>query len=80
MAHEGLAAWGVDTAVSDRLLGIIEARCLNRQNGAMWQIEAVRHFEDEGMDRSGALTAMLAAYIERMHTNDPVHTWTLPGA
>ena len=79
-ANEGLEALGVSSSVSDHYLGIIEARCLNRQNGAMWQIEAVRHFEDEGMDRSGALTAMLAAYIERMHTNDPVHTWTLPGA
>jgi hypothetical protein len=27
LAHEGLAAWGVDAAVTDRLLGVIERRC-----------------------------------------------------
>src|SRR5918995_982283 len=28
MAHEGLTAWGVDAADCDRLLGVIEQRCL----------------------------------------------------
>ena len=27
LAHQGLAAWGVDSSVSDRLLGVIEGRC-----------------------------------------------------
>ena len=34
MAHEGLASWGVAADESDRLLGIIEQRCLPGVNGA----------------------------------------------
>ena len=36
LAHEGLAAWGVEQAAADRLLGIIEQRCLTGINGAEW--------------------------------------------
>src|SRR3984885_4905750 len=34
LAREGLDLWGVDSAQSDRLLGIIEQRCLTGQTGA----------------------------------------------
>ena len=37
--------------------------------------KAVRRLEDDGADRYSALTQMLAAYMERMHANEPVHTW-----
>src|SRR5437763_9169702 len=37
LAHDGLLRWGVSPAHVDRLLGIIEQRCLTRQNGAAWQ-------------------------------------------
>jgi len=37
MAHEGLQEWGVDAVDRDRLLGIIEGRCLTGRNGAQWQ-------------------------------------------
>ena len=47
LAREGLAAWGVDSATSDRLLGIIEQRCLLGTNGAEWFVrrmhQRVRH-------------------------------------
>ncbi|GAB96197.1 hypothetical protein BJY21_004464 [Kineosphaera limosa] len=79
-AADGLAALGVGGQVVDHYLGIIEGRCLTRQNGATWQLDAVRRFEDAGDDRYTALTRMLAAYIERMHANEPVHTWTFPDA
>jgi gamma-glutamyl:cysteine ligase YbdK (ATP-grasp superfamily) len=73
MAHEGLAAWGVEGATSDRLLGIIEQRCLAGTNGAEW---FVRQMERRGkQDRFDALRATLLDYRERMHTNEPVHTW-----
>ncbi len=78
-AAEGLAALGVSGEVVDHYLGIIEDRALSRQNGATWQIEAVRLLEDRGHDRAQALHGMLDAYIERMHSNEPVHTWTSPG-
>ena len=35
LAHEGLRRWGVDAADRDRLLGIIERRCVEGRNGAV---------------------------------------------
>jgi len=78
MAHEGLKRWGVSTAVSDRYLGVIEDRCTSGVNGASWQIAAVQRLEDRGADRSTALRGMLEHYVQAMHTNEPVHTWSLP--
>jgi len=78
LAHEGLARWGVSAAVRDRYLGVIESRCTSGINGATWQIAAVRHLEDRGMDRARALAGMLEHYVGAMHTNEPVHTWSMP--
>ncbi len=75
LAAAGLRAWGVDDADSGRLLTIIERRCLAGRNGASWQIDAVRALSDAGADRGEALRQMTQGYIERMNTNDPVHTW-----
>jgi hypothetical protein len=78
LAHEGLEQWGVSTAVRDRYLGVIEARCLSGVNGARWQIATVDRLENGGADRRSALKGMLERYVEAMHTNEPVHTWPLP--
>lgn len=78
VAHEGLAAWGVDADVRNRLLGVIEGRCLSGQNGADWQIATVRRLEARGLSRADALREMVAAYAANMHSNEPVHTWELP--
>jgi hypothetical protein len=74
LAREGLARWGVGRAHTDRLLGIIEQRCLTGQNGAAWQIATVAEL-NRGLDRREALRQMTERYIERMHSNEPVHTW-----
>lgn len=73
-AHEGLALWGVDQAVADRLLGVIEGRCLTGRTGATWQVEKVHAL---GGDRHEALRRMTLDYITHMHTNEPVHTWDI---
>ncbi|WP_295696706.1 glutamate--cysteine ligase [Lapillicoccus sp.] len=78
LAHEGLTRWGVAPEVRDRYLSVIEGRCLSGTNGASWQIEAVRRFEEKGMDRPEALRRMLESYAGQMHENIPVHTWELP--
>jgi len=78
MAHEGLELWGVSAAVRDRYLGVIEGRCTSGVNGASWQIAAVQRLEDHGADRATALRGMLEHYVRAMHTNEPVHTWSLP--
>jgi gamma-glutamyl:cysteine ligase YbdK (ATP-grasp superfamily) len=76
LAHEGLARWGVAPAHADRLLGIVEQRCLTGQNGAAWQIATVADLiRNRGVDRREALRQMTLRYIEHMHTNQPVHTW-----
>ncbi len=74
-AHEGLDRWGVAPAVRDRYLGVIEERAKSGRNGASWQVETVEHLENRGFDRAGALAKMLELYCERMHSNEPVHTW-----
>ena len=76
MARAGLDSWGVTPEESERLLGIIEQRCIVGQNGASWFAArfATRVTENDG-DRLAALRSTLNEYREHMHTNDPVHTW-----
>jgi hypothetical protein len=76
LAAEGLERTGVDAADRDRLLGIIERRCVTFRNGASWQ-SAVFHrlYDDEQLDRPDALREMTLRYREHMHSNEPVHTW-----
>jgi len=75
MAHAGLDSWGVEPAVRDRLMGIIEQRCLLGTNGAEWFSRHVHERSAGGFDRAEALRRTLVDYRERMHTNQPVHTW-----
>jgi hypothetical protein len=74
MAHDGLERWGVDAADRDRLLGIIERRCVEGHNGAAWQAATFRRLY-ERLDRDDALREMTVRYRELMHSNEPVHTW-----
>lgn len=75
LARQGLAAWGVEDAASERLLGVIEARCTLGRNGASWFRDQVHARQDAGSDRADALRLTLLEYRERMHSNEPVHTW-----
>jgi hypothetical protein len=78
LAREGLADWGVGSDDADRLLGIIERRCLLLRNGASWQSEMFhRLYEDRAMDRADALRQMTRRYRENMHSNQPVHDWPI---
>ena len=75
MAHQGLEAWGVESDVRDRLMGIIEQRCLIGTNGAEWFTRRVHEETKTGAERAEALRHTLVEYRERMHTNEPVHEW-----
>jgi hypothetical protein len=75
MAHEGLNRWGVSPGERDRLLGIIEQRCLTHRNGASWQVGTLHALEADGLDRRAALHEMLRRYLPLMHENRPVHEW-----
>ncbi|MFL6173996.1 MAG: glutamate--cysteine ligase [Marmoricola sp.] len=75
MARTGLEDWGVDTDEIDRLLGIIEERCRVGQNGASWFRGQVHQRTAGGIQRDEALRLTLLDYRERMHSNEPVHSW-----
>ena len=75
LAASGLQRWGLDAADVDRLLSIIEQRCMTGRNGASWQVRAVHDLQRRRVERSEALRLMTQGYIERMNTNEPVHTW-----
>jgi hypothetical protein len=77
LAREGLARWNIDGADADRLLDIIERRCVTQRNGAAWQA-ATFHRLSERHDRADALREMTVRYRELMHANEPVHTWPVP--
>jgi hypothetical protein len=78
LAHEGLERWGIATADRDRLLGIVEQRCLTLRNGAAWQAATFHKLCDETkLDRVDALREMTVRYRELMHSNEPAHSWPL---
>ena len=76
LADEGLRRWEVSTTVRDRYLGVIEGRAKAGLNGAAWQVQTVTALQDR-LTRPRALAEMLRRYTERMHSNEPVHTWEL---
>ncbi len=76
LAREGLGRWGVAAGDADRLLDIIERRCVLLRNGASWQSQMFhRLYDDKGLDRGEALREMTRRYREHMHSNQPVHDW-----
>jgi len=78
MADEGLRRWEVASEVRDRYLSVIEGRAKTGRNGASWQVATVQALQERGMTRPSALAEMLRLYCERMHSNEPVHTWDGP--
>jgi gamma-glutamyl:cysteine ligase YbdK (ATP-grasp superfamily) len=76
LAREGLRRWQVDQSEADRMLEVIEQRCLTGRNGATWQTETVHALQKSyGLDRDAALREMTQRYLALMHEGDPVHTW-----
>lgn len=74
-AADGLDRYGVEPAIRDRLLGVIEQRCRLRRNGAVWQTEAVAAAQQRNLTRPDALRDMLRRYVWHQRTGEPVHTW-----
>jgi len=75
-AHEGLERYGISAEDRERLLGIIERRCVTLRNGASWQAQTF-HTLYERLDRRDALREMTVRYRELMHGNLPVHEWPM---
>ena len=79
LAHDGLRTCGMSDTARERYLAVIEERCATRRTGACWQRGTVQALTNGGADRPRALAGMLRGYVEHMHSNQPVHTWPLPG-
>ena len=75
LAREGLRRWQVDTPHAERMLAVIEQRCLTGRTGATWQTDAVHALEARGLDRAAALREMTRRYLALMHAGGPVHAW-----
>jgi hypothetical protein len=76
LAHQGLEEWGVAAAHRDRLLGVVERRCLAMRNGATWQVETAHRLGGgDPVRRDEVMRAMLREYLPPMHSNTPVHEW-----
>ena len=81
MEGRRLPGRSVAPAVRDRLLGIIEQRCVTGRNGAVWQIEAVEEAERvRGLNRGDALRDMVLRYCANQRSNVPVHDWPVDGS
>ena len=75
-ALEGLDGWGLEPAERDRLMTIVEQRCLTGRNGATWQSQTFHRLFDAGaIDRFDALRQVVGRYAQHMHQNVPVHEW-----
>jgi gamma-glutamyl:cysteine ligase YbdK (ATP-grasp superfamily) len=76
LAREGLRRWQVDTSQAERMLAVIEQRCLTGRTGSTWQTETVHMLQGRnGLDRETALHEMTQRYLTFMHTGEPVHNW-----
>lgn len=75
MAAAGLDAWGVEPGDRDRYLGVIDARCRRRTNGAAWQAASYHRAREGGLGREKALAATVRRYCELARGGEPVHAW-----
>src|SRR5829696_8903991 len=78
-APAGLEDAGVEAADRHRPPGLVEPRCVTRQNGAAWQAASFhRLYDEQKLDRLEALRRMTVVYRDHMHANERVHEWPLP--
>ena len=74
LAHEGLERYGVDPHARDRLIEIIERRCVEEANGASWQSRQFRALYDGGgLDRVEALREMTVRYRDHITERAGAH-------
>lgn len=81
IAEDGLRALDVAADCREDYLGIIEGRVRNRQNGAMWQLNALNRIAPaslpETTERREALARVVRQYLINQESGAPVHTWSM---
>ncbi len=70
LARRGLAALGLDPAVGERYLDIVESRVRSGRTGAAWQRAYVERHQCD-------MATLTAAYLARQESGKPVHEWPL---
>lgn len=73
LAHEGLAALGVEADVAAQRLGVIRDRLAAQTTGAVWQRRGLERIPGARRD---ALARMLEAYMGHSNRGCPVHEWS----
>ena len=63
----GLASFGIDDVTS--YMDIIEERTSNEQNGATWQLEHYKKYNN--------IPKLMEDYMNNSEENMPVHRWSL---
>jgi CBS domain-containing protein len=76
LARDGLLQAGVESAVVDRYLHVIEERVDSGQNGATWTIRSLSALKEQGT-LTERLAAVTAASIRLQKEGEPVHRWAL---
>ncbi len=77
-ARRGLEHAGVAGDEVEHLLAVVDQRAASGQTGAVWQRRTLAALEPR-LGRERGLAAMLERYLELSHSDQPVHTWPLPG-
>lgn len=77
-AEEGLDRLGVDAADIARYLAVIRARRESKTTSARWLRRGLGRLE-AGTGREEALARLTLAYLDRVRSRAPVHTWTEAG-
>ena len=76
LAHQGLAAIGIESSEADYYLGVIEQRLACRQTGAIWQQKMLENLKQK-MPLERALQQLLERFMEHSEQNLPVAQWPL---
>ena len=78
LARKGLESAGVDAAVVERSLGIIEARVRAERTGASWLTDSLEAMTTGSADER--LAAITAATARMQKEGRPIHEWPLAAA
>ena len=75
LARGGLLAAGVDSDDVDRYLGVVDQRVARRRTGASWLLDSHANMVRSGAKGSEAMSALVAAMVDRQTGGAPVHEW-----
>jgi CBS domain-containing protein/gamma-glutamylcysteine synthetase len=79
IAEKGLRNAGVREDDIQRYLGVIDQRTRSHMNGARWILRTYTKLLSQTTNQDEALTALTASIMENQQTNQPGHTWEMPG-